>query len=137
MNWTYQGNELTDIPDGYVGFVYLITNLQDKKMYVGKKLFNFTSMKSVKGKTRRKKVVKESDWKDYYGSSDYLKEEIEKIGKENFSREILHLCRFKAECSYMETWEIFNRHALLSDDYYNSWVSCKIHKTHVKNKILL
>jgi len=137
LNWIYSGKELTEIPEGYIGFVYLITNLKDGRKYVGKKLFNFTSRKAVKGSTRKKKVVKESDWQEYYGSSEELKEEVKTIGEDNFSREILHLCKSKSECSYLETWEIFNRHVLLDDSYYNSWVSCKIHKKHVKNKILL
>lgn len=132
--WIYQNEILEEIPEGYLGFVYLITNKLDGRLYVGKKLFNSTSRKKVKDKVRRKKVVKESNWKEYYGSSEYLKLDIEKHGVENFNREILHLCKTKAECNYKESYEIFIRHALLNENYYNSWVSCRINKNQVLNK---
>lgn len=140
--WVYKDKEVTEIPDGYEGFIYLITNLTDGKMYVGKKqfLFSRTKIKTVllKNGTKKKKKVRDkidSDWMDYYGSSDWLKEDIEKLGKDKFRREILYLCKTKSECSYLESYEIFIRHALLREDYYNSWISCKIHKKHVLNKL--
>jgi hypothetical protein len=70
---------------------------------------------------------------DYYGSNKELIQEIENKGKESFTREILHLCKTRSETNYYETWEIFSRHALLSDNYWNAWVACKIRKDHLKS----
>jgi hypothetical protein len=85
--------------------------------------------RQVKGK--RKKIRKSSDWEKYWGSNKKLQEEVKLNGEENYTREILHLCKSRSACSYWETFEIFNRHALVGDGYYNEWVSCKIRKDHL------
>jgi len=115
------------------GFVYLIENLVTGKKYIGRKYFTRSATKQVNGK--KKKIRKDSGWLDYWSSSEEVKADVLKYGKENFRRTILHLCETRASCSYLETYEIFKRDALLDDNYYNSWVSCKIHKAHVKGKI--
>ena len=75
--WIYKDKEVSDEDiQGYVAFVYLITNLQSGKKYIGKKLLTKTRTKKIKGKTRKKKVVTESDWRDYYGSNDTLKRDV-------------------------------------------------------------
>ena len=99
-----------------------------------------TKTVTLKNGTKKKKKIKDkvdSDWIDYYGSSDLLKADIEKLGKENFKREILFLCKTKGECSYLESWMIFSTHSLLREDYYNSWVSARVRKDHVIGKINL
>lgn len=131
MTWLYKNEELTEIPDGYIGFVYLIT-FPDGRKYIGKKQFTVKGFKTVKGK--KKRINKESDWRTYYGSSDYVNEEVKKLGVESIKREILHLCKTKSDESYWETWEIFSRHALLKSDYMNGWVSARIHKNNVFGK---
>ena len=128
--WFYKREVFTD-PGDYFGFVYVIVNLTNDRKYVGRKYFTAAGYKQVNGK--RKKIRKESDWKEYYGSNEELKAEVEKLGKENFRRIILHLCHTKSECSYLETKEIFERDALLLEEYYNSWVQCKIRKAHLTN----
>jgi hypothetical protein len=128
--WIYNDQVLESPPEGYVGFVYIITNMINNKKYIGKKLFYFSKTKKVKGKNKRFKF--ESDWKDYYGSNEELKTEVEKLGKTNYKREILYLCKSKGMMSYLESKEIFLRDCLLSNEYYNVWVSCKIRKSHVK-----
>ena len=76
--------------------------------------------KGIKGRVPLKqKVIKESDWKDYWGSNKHLQEDVAQCGKDMFYREILHLCKTKGECAYMETKEQFDREVLLTDDYYN------------------
>ncbi len=132
--WFYKNREFTedDIGEAF-GFVYLITNLTNNRKYIGKKFFSKAGRKQTKGKV--KKIRVKSDWESYYGSNKELQEEVKQLGSENYRREILHLCYSKSECSYRETYEIFVRGVLLSEDYYNSWVSCKIHKAHVINKI--
>jgi hypothetical protein len=116
-----------------IGYVYLITHNSTGRKYIGKKLFTKAGYRQINGK--KKKVRKPSDWLDYWGSNTELQEEVKLKGEDAFTREVLHLCKTRSECNYLETYEIFNRHALLSDSYYNSWVTCKIHKTHVLGKI--
>jgi len=92
--WSYNGNPFTstDIGD-YFGFVYLIENKQTGRKYIGRKyLWQF---RTPKGKKR--KVKSESNWKEYYGSCPELKEDIDKLGRENFSRTILSLHKTKGK----------------------------------------
>jgi hypothetical protein len=132
--WLYNNIEFTeDMVGDWFGFIYEITNLLDGRRYVGKKLFTRAGTKQIKGK--KKKVRLSSGWANYWSSSKELQEDVKKLGEENFSRKILYLCKTRSECSYRETKEIFIRDALLTTEYYNSWVSCKIHKAHVLNKL--
>ena len=142
MTWYYDGQEVTELPEDAVGFVYLITCVTTGKMYVGKKLAKFalTSYKVVKlknGTKKRKKIRSKinSDWQQYYGSSPTLTEDINQQGTDNFKREILYYCRSRSECSYYEAREQFSRRVLESDDYYNGHIQCRIHGSHIKNKI--
>ena len=129
MTWYFHntGEEFTeeDINDN-LGFVYCITHLPTGRKYIGKKFFTKSKIKQVKGKKKRTRVS--SDWMTYWGSNLLLQEEVKTNGEDQYVREILHLCKTKSECSYWETWEIFSRHALLNESYYNQWVSCKITK---------
>lgn len=120
--------------EGYFGFVYLIEHNQTGKKYIGKKFFTKAKTKIVKGKKKKFRV--DSDWMNYWSSSDILKEEVKQNGEDQYTRSILHLCKSRSECSYWETYEIFSRHALLSDNYYNEWVSCKIRKAHMIKGVL-
>ncbi len=138
MTWIYQGQEVTEPPDDVIGFVYIIENLINHKKYIGKKLFLFskTSYKTVKLKngTKKRKRIKskiESDWQNYYGSSPNLTADIEKLGKENFRREILHFCKTKAQCSYIEAKLQFEKGVLESDDWYNGHIQVRVHGSHI------
>jgi hypothetical protein len=122
MTWLYEGKPYTETPIDYVGFVYIITFSTGQK-YIGKKIFWSAKKKIVKGKTKRSKV--ESNWRVYYGSSDYIKNLLTS-GKEGATREILRLCKTKSEQSYYEMREIFQRDALLKPHYINRWVTCQI-----------
>lgn len=129
--WLYQGKEIDeDQIDGYTGFVYLITNLTNNRRYIGKKLFKSTRTKVIKGK--RKKVRKDSDWRDYYGSNAALKEDVASLGPESFTREILHLCKSKGTANYLEMKEQIDRRVLESDEWYNDWIMVKVHRSHIK-----
>jgi hypothetical protein len=128
--WIYNNKPLEEIPENAYGYVYLITNITTGRKYIGKKLFWFRKTKVLKGKKKRLKV--ESDWKDYWSSSDELKADIEKLGINNFSREILHICPNKGLCNYLEAKEQMVRCVLETDQYYNSQVQCRVHRTHIK-----
>lgn len=133
--WLYEGKEFKD-PGDWVGFVYLITDLSNGKMYVGKKNFWSTrKLPPLKGQKRRRTKKSESDWMDYYGSNDEVKLLVESQGSDNFKREILHLCNSKGAMSYLEAKEQFDRQVLLKDEYYNEFIGCKIHSKHVKNSV--
>jgi hypothetical protein len=131
LNWQYNGQDFAEdlIGDNY-GFVYQITNLTNGKKYIGKKFFYSTKTKQVKGKKKRTKVS--SNWQTYYGSSDILQKDVLQYGHENFVREILHLCKSKGECGYLEAKEQFVRGVMESDDYYNTWIMVRVRKSHIK-----
>ena len=130
--WYYKGEEFTEIPEDIIGFVYIITELETGKKYVGQKRFWSTrKLPPLKGKKRRRSVTKESDWRDYFGSNEDLKVLVESNGGDKYHREILHLCRSFGIMNYMETKEQFDRNVLLRDDYFNVIINCKIHSKHV------
>jgi hypothetical protein len=132
--WYYQ-NEPYDPespPEEYAGFVYCITNLSNGMKYIGKKILWSRRRIAQKGKTRRKVVIKESDWRKYYGSNKFLQEEVKKNGKDKYKREILKFCATKGECSYYEAKYQFEYDVLLRDDYYNEFIQCRINAKHLK-----
>lgn len=140
--WTYNSKIVEELPEDCVGFVYLIVNKVNSRKYIGKKLAKFskTSYKTVtlKNGTKKKKKIKskiDSDWLEYYGSSIELSKDIESLGKDNFTREILFYCKSKAECSYIEAREQFTRKVLETDDYYNGQISVRVHGSHIKGKL--
>lgn len=144
MTWIYQGKEIEQLPEDCVGFVYLIVNNTTGRQYIGKKLARFakTTYKTVtlkNGKKKKKKIKGsiESDWKDYWSSSDELKKDVQTLGQDNFTREILFLCYSKAECSYIEAREQFSRKVLETDDYYNGQISVRVHGSHIKKSKIL
>jgi hypothetical protein len=130
--WIYKGNPFTEdmIGDSY-GYVYRITNTLTNKHYIGRKFF--TKAKTLRRKKRNKKLRVQSDWQTYWGSNDQLLSDIQQLGEDHFTKEILHLCTSRGECTYWENYEIFASHALLSSNYYNQWTSCKVHRSHLKN----
>ena len=132
--WLYNGREVTDEDtQGYVAFVYLITNLENGKRYIGKKLLTKTRSKAVKGKTRKKKVVTESDWRDYYGSNESLRRDVDSMGAAKFKREILQFCKSRGTANYFEA-KLQMQHAVLEhpDSWYNDWIMVKVHRSHIK-----
>jgi hypothetical protein len=142
MVWLYESKLVDQLPEDCVGFVYLITNNLTGRKYIGKKLAKFSKttykVVTLKNGNKKKKKIRskiDSDWQLYYGSSPELTKDIELLGIENFSREILYYCKSKSECSYIEAREQFARKVLESDDYYNGHIQVRVHGSHIKNKI--
>lgn len=123
--WYHNGKILTEEDvEEYVGMVYLLENTENGRFYVGKKFFHKKKTYQIKKKKKKKTV--QSDWKDYYGSSKELLEDIEKVGKNKIKRTVLHLCKSKTQCSYYEMKEQVEREVLLREDYYNGFIGGKI-----------
>ena len=138
MHWTYQNQPVDEIPEGYIGFVYIITNLQTGQKYIGKKLAQFKKTKPpLKGKKLKRRSTVESDWRDYFGSSDRLNADVQALGPEKFTREILYLCKSKAEMSYLEAREQFERRVLESDDYYNGIINVRVGGSNILRQRLI
>ena len=131
--WYYNGKEFSETPNDYTGFVYLITEVDTGKKYIGKKNFYRPKILPKNSKrTRRKRVKIESDWRSYFGSSEQVQRLIEEKGESNYKREILRLCKSKGEMSYYEAKLQFENDVLLSEEYYNEFIGCKIHSKHLK-----
>lgn len=128
--WLYNNSPLEIIPENAYGYVYLITNTITGRKYIGKKLFWFRKTKVVKGKKKRLKV--ESDWRDYWSSSEEVKKDVDALGADKFIREILHICPNKGSCNYLEAREQMDRRVLETDSYYNGQIQCRVHRTHIK-----
>ena len=143
MQWIYKNEPVEQLPEDCAGFVYLITNTVSGRMYVGKKLARFKTTRyrmhtQKNGKKVRKKIrgAVSSDWQEYYGSSDALLKDLEKLGAEKFYREILYYCKSKAELNYVEAREQFSRKVLESDQYYNGHIRVRVHGSLIIGKDL-
>ena len=144
--WLYENKEIKvieDLPEKVFGFVYKTINKETGKFYIGKK-FIFHNTKKKIGKEQKAKnklinvwkdfeyIVKESDWKSYYGSAKELKEDITNFGKENFERNILKLCYSSKELNYWETAYQFKEDVLLVDSYCDNIAGRYFRKDFIK-----
>lgn len=122
--WVFKGEEFhTEQINGYHGFVYCITNLLDGRKYIGRKYF-FTDRRNPKGKGKRR-IRKETDWKEYYGSNEELKQDVQRLGTHNFRRVILSLHKTKGMTNYTEIAEQIKRDVIFDENYYNLSVNGK------------
>ncbi len=129
--WLYYGEPINEDSLGdFIGFVYIITNLDSRRQYIGKKLLKFKRTKTVKGK--KKKILIDSDWKTYWGSNKVLIEEVQSLGQDKYKREIVRLCKSKGELNYFEAKYQFTLGALESDAYYNDLIMVRVHRSHLK-----
>ena len=129
MKWLYKNkeiNEISDLPNNAFGFVYQTTHLPTNKKYIGKKSLMYNLKKKLgkkekalwEGKGRPpiyKRVLKESDWKTYYGSHSFIKE----ANKEDLTREILEIAYHKKELTYLECKYQFTLGVIESRSYLN------------------
>ena len=127
MQWTYKGKSIETLPEDCEAFVYLITNTTNNKKYIGKKLAKFKKTRPpLKGKKNKRRSKVESDWKDYWGSSDHLQQDVQELGEDKFTREILYYCESRGVASYLEAREQFERRVLETDEYYNGIINVRV-----------
>jgi len=122
-HWKYKKNP--DVQSMF-GFVYVITNKRNKKAYIGCKQYWHYK------KTKR---AKQTNWRVYMGSSKYLLEDIEKLGKRNFKFEIIAEFKNKRslryyECYYQMKYNVLSTTLEGSDEaaYYNNYVGGKFYR---------
>jgi hypothetical protein len=121
IHWLYKNKILEEAPEGVFGFVYLITNIKTGKMYIGRKYLGKTRRVKQKGKSRRKVIRKDSDWRTYIGSSKTLQEQINK-NKKTFKFEILAFGKTKGQVNYMEENLHHKFHVASSSKFYNDCI---------------
>ncbi len=120
-HWLYKNKILEEAPEGAFGFVYLITNKKDGKMYIGRKYLGKTRRVKKKGSKRRKVIRKDSDWRTYISSSKLLQEHINK-NKSNFVFQILAFGKTKGQVNYMEENLHHRYHVSTSELFYNDCI---------------
>lgn len=130
--WLREDSEFNLSETEAIAFVYKITNLLTGRQYIGKKLFYTYKYKIVNKK--RKKIRIESDWKDYWSSSEELKKDVLELGKENFKREILLLANSKGTVNYLEARMQMDLRVLENPNlYYNGIINCRVNRKHLKD----
>jgi len=140
MNWTHQTTKIEtidQIPESAIAFIYLITRLSDGKFYVGRKMLSsnrkvrLTKKEKLLPENKRKtfkRVIKEADWKDYWGSSKELLEDIKLLGKESFKREILCFLENKTDTSFYEMFYQMKMNVLFENSYNGHIANTKFFK---------
>lgn len=133
MTWYYNNQPVESIDlKEYAAYVYIITNLTTGRLYIGLKQTSFAKTKQVKGK--KKKIRVESDWRDYWSSSEELQKDVATLGEECFRREIIYFCKMKSHANYLEAREQMDRRVLENPSlYYNGIVNCRVSRNHIKN----
>ena len=138
--WIYEGREFkeSDIPEGAIGFIYLMSAIIDGKsvMYIGKKNF-FANIKRPLGKKalavstdkrlKKYKMVIQPDYKNYYSSNKILKD-AHKLGV-SIKREILRICYSSMELTYQETKHQFVYEVLEKEEFLNGNILGRFYKT--------
>lgn len=117
------------------GFIYIIKEVSSGKVYIGQKHLWTNKIKTVNGKRRKTKV--ESDWKDYYSSSQYINQKVESSGNSDFKRYILMFCPSDGSLNYEEMKLQMDLRVLESDLYLNGYIGGRISSSHIKSRQLL
>jgi hypothetical protein len=124
-HWIYRGKLLEELPDDVFGFVYRITNTISGKKYIGRKYVTVTRRVKREGSKRRRVITKESNWREYIGSSNELIADIEKLGKDKFIFEILAFGYSKGQVNYLEEAVQYKYNVLFDHTYYNSSIGSR------------
>jgi hypothetical protein len=140
--WLYNNEvieTIEDIPANTFGFIYITTYIPSGISYIGKKsLYHNVKRKLTKkelaeqtGRGRKsttETIQKESDWKTYYGSEDFIKQKIKEKKQGEFKREIIHFVENKKMLTYFECKYQFMYNVLENENYLNSNILGKFYK---------
>ena len=148
--WWYEGKIITDIsdmPDNTYGFIYEVLHKPTDRKYLGKKVLFFErnvrigkketealkeerKAKGIGGRVpAKKKVIKESDWKDYYGSHKDIVQLIKEGKQFEFERKILTFVPNKKLLTYYECKYLFIKEVLEErNNYINDNILGKFYK---------
>jgi hypothetical protein len=100
----------------YTGFIYVIKDLINAKLYLGKKQFL--------GAGKLNKGV-QSNWQWYISSSKELSESIKLNGKDSFRFIAIEQYKSKGALSYAETWSLLHAQTPV---YRHKWYNVLINK---------
>jgi len=140
--WLYNNEvveTIEDIPANTFGFIYITTHISSGISYIGKKsLYHNVKRKLTKkelaeqtGRGRKsttETIQKESDWKTYYGSEEFIKQKIKEKKQDEFKREIIHFVGNKKMLTYFECKYQFMYGVLENENYLNSNILGKFYK---------
>jgi hypothetical protein len=140
--WLYNNEvveTIKDIPANTFGFIYITTHIPSGISYIGKKsLYHNVKRKLTKkelseqtGRGRKsttETIQKESDWKIYYGSEDFIKQKIKEKKQDEFKREIIHFVGNKKMLTYFECKYQFMYGVIENENYLNSNILGKFYK---------
>jgi hypothetical protein len=140
--WLYNNKvveTIEDIPANTFGFIYITTHIPSGISYIGKKsLYHNVKRKLTKkelaeqtGRGRKsttETIQKESDWKTYYGSEEFIKQKIKEKKQDEFKREIIHFVGNKKMLTYFECKYQFMYGVLENENYLNSNILGKFYK---------
>lgn len=116
--------------EDYVGFVYIIKNIKTHEYYIGQKKYWFKETKPpLKGRKNKRHFKKESDWKEYWGSSKKLNEAVEKSGTQGWTRQILKHCKTLFDLSYTELEWQMKLNVLFDKDSYNEMINVRLKRS--------
>lgn len=101
---------------GYVGFIYVICDIVNKKLYLGKKQYQGMG-KLNKGQ--------DSNWRWYISSSKELSASVKLNGKSDFRYIAIEQYKSKGALSYAETWSLLHAQTPV---YRNKWYNQLINK---------
>ena len=130
MSWLYKESNIVvnEVPEAAVGFVYMITHIPSGKYYIGKKqLVSNRTLPPLKGTKRKRKVTKESDWRTYYSSNLWIKQQVKEGKAEEFKREIIRFCNCKKGLSYYEMYWQFKYDVLSDENSLNGNINGKFY----------
>lgn len=133
--WLYNNTpiqSIADLPPNTHGFIYITTHIPTGKKYLGKKSIFHTLNKKLgkkelaeqpvtRGRVKTtKQVIKESDWKTYYGSEKFIEQAIKNNQHDDFTREIILFVPTKKLLTYYESKYQFMCGVLESSEWMNT-----------------
>ena len=130
--WLYKNKEvktMEDMPEGTFGFIYEVEHIPTNRRYLGKKVLIFNrTLPPLKGKKRKRKIQKESDWIKYYGSHKEIVGLIKEGKQDEFKREILQYVPTKKLLTYFECKYLFIKEVLEHNEYINDNILAKFYR---------